>query len=231
MRPLRSGLFYFVLTTLLIGCSKNSQDITDTFTSAFFSNEIGKITSNIVDSIPYASLYATLSGANNALLVLAYLESDKKTQEPLLKWVSADKEMVVTQHGRIIKTANLQPGNLLSLHSSEADPLAQGLHLDSTPHQWIFQLSWHPGYHIEYEGHSSFSVNGQVVRTLPNGEQRHLLYVTESVSISMIHQHYINEYWLSPTTGEVIETTQQLAPNLPSMSLVIAKPLKNQGGI
>lgn len=231
MCSLRSGLIYLTLSTLLVGCSKNAKDITDTYTSALFNNKNNEITQQTVDSIPYSSLYAKLSGSTDALLVLAYLEPGESTKTPLSKWVSADKEMVITQHGRIIKTTNLKSGNLLSLRSNKTDPLTQGLHLESTPHQWTFMLSWQPGYHLNYEAHSSFSIHGHKLKTLPNGAQQDLLYITEYVSIPMIDQHYVNEYWLSPVNGAVISTTQQLAPNLPSMSLTVAKPLQIQGGI
>ncbi|AJR09507.1 YjbF family lipoprotein [Photobacterium gaetbulicola] len=225
--------------SLLTGCSQNFKDVNDTMGLAFFGEEDASQSATDIHQLPYASLYARVEDGPQAFMVLALAEQDLrfgsspsannnpdeiKTNSPVkLKWLSSDKGMLVTQAGRLVKTLNLPQGNLTSVESPFADPLALGLHHPETPTVWQFTLDWQPGYHYGYQALSQFAPQGKQV-ILVNEQPVDVLYFVETVSVDKLNLSYKNEYWLSPSNGQVIKTRQKPAPSLPYIELTILKP-------
>ncbi len=166
-----------------------------------------------------------------ALLVLAWVEgnSDSISKPAYMKWLSANKELFVTQSGRIVKTVNLPEKNLDRIESELPDPLTLGLNKNTTPKDWSFLISWSPDYHEQYPATSHFEVKQVEPRKLISGT-RNLLHVVEYVSIPLINQELVNNYWLDPKSGEVVTSIQTPAPNMPSFTLTTAKPYINKEG-
>ncbi|MGF1697514.1 YjbF family lipoprotein [Vibrio lamellibrachiae] len=218
-----------LLTPLLalLGCTQSSQDLSDSFSLALFGHDSSSITQEQVNNIPYASQVIEFGSNPQVLIVLAWVEHENDQVPEALKWLSANNEMIVTQAGRIIKTANFPNTNLISLRSEKTDPLARGLHLPTTPHHWSYTISWQPGYHIQYEAQSRFEVIGKVEKQLPF-EKRALLHVKETVSIPVIEYQSNNHYWLDPKTGNVIASEQTVIPNSATFKLVIGKPYQQE---
>jgi hypothetical protein len=211
------------VVTLASGCSQNSRSLSDTVRLAFLGPADTNISSTQINQLSYDSLLVQQEDSPDALLVLAWVEKGHRT--PAMKWLSAGQEMIITEAGRIVKTINLGPGNVVALESAQPDPLSLGLQHPDTPRTWDFRLSWQPGYHFGYPAHAQFKIQGQTTLTLATGETRKLLYVTEQIRIPIIRQDYTNEYWLDPHTGEVIKTSQQPAPHLARMTLTVTKAL------
>ncbi|MGF1721667.1 YjbF family lipoprotein [Vibrio kyushuensis] len=212
---------------ILFGCTQSSQDLSDSFSLALFGHEPATLTQNQVNDIPYASQIIEFGNNPQALVVLAWVESGVIQEPQALKWLSANNEMIVTQAGRVTKTANFPNTNLISIKADKTDPLARGLHLPTTPHHWSYTISWQPGYHIEYEAQSRFEVIGEVEKQLPF-EKRILLHVKEIVSIPVIKHKSNNHYWLDPSSGEVISSEQTVIPNSATFKLTIAKPYQQE---
>ena len=219
---MRKTLFISSVVVSLAGCSQNSSDLMDTLGVAFGGPKENLISQEEVDAIPYASQYVQMDGNGQALLVLGWVERSRANQ-PRLKWVSADHEMVVTQAGRVVKTTNLKQGNLLSDSSETIDPLALGILNQDTPQEWHHTISWMPHYHIDYQAVSHFSKLGNEQVTLPSGEVS-LTHVIERVSIPTLNVEYSNHYWVRPDTSKVIYSQQYFYPNSPQMILFTGKP-------
>ncbi|WP_165310709.1 YjbF family lipoprotein [Vibrio ziniensis] len=226
----RTFITVFTAISVLTGCSNNIKQATDSVVE-YFSLPSDVELSDKADQIPYASILAKLDDFPSSLLILGAIEESTANQPSYLKWISSDKEMLVTQNGRLVKTVNLAQGNLLAISSTQTDPLSIGLHHVSTPKQWDFLISWQPGYHINYQAHSSFEARGEQLKLLPNGQTLSLLYFVETITIPALSSTYHNEYWLSPTSGEVISTKQHIAPKLHTLSLSVAKPFGSQEGL
>lgn len=208
----RFRYYLFTLSCfLLLGCSQNTQDVSATLQSAFSGPDNTSISPDTVEQLPYASLYVQQKDYPQALMVLLWTPDTHSNNSVALKWLSAKREMLVTQAGRIIKTVNLRDGNLQTLTSEQTDPLSQGLHLKTTPHQWQYEISWSPGYHSSYTAHSTFITHSVVNKQLPGGSQE-LMYVEENVDIPLLGQRYQNQYWLDPGTGHVIASEQYIFP-------------------
>ena len=217
----------FIISLFLAGCSKSSSSLSQTFELAFFGPETQNITVEKIKQLPYASLFVNQNNNPDALLVLAWAEnSDNYQQSPIaLKWLSANKELVVTQAGRVTKTVNLGGGNLSRITSDTPDPLALNVLLPTTPKTWTYALSWQPGQHNRYIAQSVFTISGHSTLSLALGDQQ-VTQVTEQVTIKDLNRTYENYYWLSDKDGHVVKSVQTLAPNLSTLTLTEAKPFE-----
>ena len=56
------------------------------------------MTDDEIQNMPYASQYMQLNGGPQLFVVLAFAENGQQ------KWVTQDRAILVTQHGRIVKT-------------------------------------------------------------------------------------------------------------------------------
>ncbi|MGF1761302.1 YjbF family lipoprotein [Photobacterium sagamiensis] len=140
-----------------------------------------------------------------------------------LKWLSADRGMLVTANGRLVKSHNLPMGNLVAIQSQESDPVALGLHLPSTPRTWQRTLDWQPGYHFGYTLNSQFEqVASEVV--INNEKPVEVLHFVETVSVNSLDTSYQNDFWVHPTTGKVLQSRQKIAPDLPYVEITLLKP-------
>lgn len=163
-------------------------------------------------------------------MVLAFAEPKtslsavKKVPEALeLKWLSADKGMLVTVNGRLVKTHNLLTGNLSAVESDDPDPLLLGLHLSNTPKFWTRTLDWQPGYHYGYKAKSEFKLIAEE-NILINGFPTQALHFSEYVSVDTLNIQYQNDFWLDPQNGNVLKSRQKIAPNLPFIDITLLKP-------
>ncbi|MBY5947405.1 YjbF family lipoprotein [Photobacterium rosenbergii] len=238
LRALRSSFALITLTafvSLTSGCSQNFKDVNDTMSLAFWGEDDATLNAADINQLPYASLYARVEGGPQAFMVLALAEkktylgnsthtkTDNAPAAPLLKWLSSDKGMLVTQAGRLVKTLNLPQGNVVGIQSNLTDPLVLGLHKPDTPKNWQYTLDWQPGYHFGYKALSQFKDEGKQV-IMVNEQPVDVLYFVETISVAQLNQSYKNEYWLSPVNGQVIKTRQKPAPSLPYIELTILKP-------
>ncbi|SHF60572.1 YjbF family lipoprotein [Vibrio gazogenes] len=216
-------LLFFTSLLLLVGCSQNAQDLSDTIQSALWGPDDHSITPDKVAQIPYASVYVRMGENPLALMILTWVETTRSPEHPtIFKWLSTDREMLVTQAGRVIKTVSLKEGNLIHIESNHTDPLVLGLQKDTTPRTWQYKMTWSPGYHTDYQALSTFTVGDVESKHLPNGTQA-LLHVVEQVDIPQINQQYQNNYWISPHSGEVIASEQYIFPGSEKLTLSLGK--------
>ncbi|MGR5142822.1 YjbF family lipoprotein [Photobacterium sp. DNB23_23_1] len=222
-----------LLLLTLTGCSQKFNDVNDTVNLAFFGDKDVALSAEEINQLPYASMYARVEDGPQAFMVLAFAEN-KKTQglpnsdsstptNTQLKWVSADKGMLITENGRIVKTLNLPKGNLIGSHSYSVDPLVQGLHLASTPTQWQRTIDWQPGYHFGYPSKSKFSYVADDILDI-NGTEKPSKQFIEHVSIPLLDISFDNHWWIDSRNGQVIKSKQKPAPNMPYIELTQLKP-------
>ncbi len=203
-------------------CSQNLLDVGDTASVAIFGEDDTLLSVDAIEALPYASIYAQIEGGPQAFLVLAFAE-DNLNSVTELKWLSADRVMLVTANGRLVKTHNLPVGNLLSSSSTRPDPLSLGLHLPSTPTSWQHTLDWQPGYHMGYTLNSSFK-KAQPTSITINNKSIVVQHFVETVSVESISLTYRNDFWIDPATGVVLRSRQKIAPALPYIVITLLKP-------
>lgn len=231
-RPIRAWFTLVLATLFLSGCSQKFNDVNDTLRIALLGENDAQKSALEIQSLPYASLYARLGDGPQAFMVLALAEPEFGTSpnnpQPIqLKWLSNDQGMLVTEHGRLVKTLNLPSGNLLASQSTFTDPLAQGLHLAQTPKHWQRQVDWQPGNHFGYHLNSEFSNQGKAV-VLINNTPVETLHFTEHVTVESLALRFDNDFWLDPQTGTVLKSRQKLAPGLPYVEMTLLKPFSTR---
>ena len=208
---------------LLSSCSQKIKNINQTISFAFLGTTDIDKSSNYINELPYASIYARIGDNSQLFMVLAFAEKNHITNLLQMKWVSNDRGMLITENGRLVKTINLPNGNLLNIHSDEPDPLSLGLHLNQTPKNWSRKIDWLPGYHIGYQLDSTFKFdNSQKIKV--NGTLISTLMFIETVTVKEIHYQYKNTFWINPHSGKVIKSQQYIAPSLPLIEITILKP-------
>ncbi|WP_146074530.1 YjbF family lipoprotein, partial [Vibrio jasicida] len=106
-----------IITSILLmaGCTQKFNDVSATIEEAYSNYIDVELTSDEIKQVPYASAYLRIGSQKQVFVVLAFAEEDKVTGAKQLKWVSADKSMIVTENGRIVKTIGLQENNLVAL--------------------------------------------------------------------------------------------------------------------
>lgn len=130
MRIHKNLLSLLIVSIVLINttaCSQRISALNDTLKLAFIGDEDTQLSTQQVNNIPYASIYARIDDIPQAFIVLALAEPKfTLTSTPAvteLKWLSADKAMLVTVNGRLVRTNNLLTGDLVSVESNKPDPI------------------------------------------------------------------------------------------------------------
>ena len=231
MRIHKKLLSFLTISIVLINttaCSQRFSALNDTLKLAFIGDNDTVLSTQQVNDIPYASIYAKIDDVPQAFIVLALAEAPfTLNQQPThavkeLKWLSADKAMLVTVNGRLVRTHNLLTGDLVAVESQQADPLLLGLHLDTTPKTWTRTIDWQPGYHFGYKVSSHFDFIATET-ILINETPTQALHYLESVVVDNLNIQYQNEFWLAPETGHVIKSRQKIAPNQPFIEMTLLK--------
>lgn len=185
------------------------------------------LTYSQVLNAPNDFLYVTADGQGRAALGLMFIEQNQ------LKWISASKELIVTEQGRIVRTRGLA-NDLLYLSNTVADPLKLNTYT-ATP--WLRTADWGQGEY-GYNLQSTFE-------TFPN---QYLTFFNQQLAVTKVVEtiHYANPanylrldaswqntFWLDANTGVVLQSQQQLAPGMPTLELIfiseIARLLQRTG--
>lgn len=160
------------------------------------------LTDDEIHNMPYASQYITLNHGPQLFVVLAFSEDGQQ------KWVTQDRAMLITRHGRLIKTIGLGD-NLLQVGNLEADPLTAPAQIRDGA-SWTRLMGWTEHQQVRYatarsqfrwEGSDSLKTGGDVtaVRVL-----------TETVTTD--HASWRNRYWID-SDGQIRRSEQFLGGN------------------
>lgn len=204
------------LLLLLCGCVSRSDDYLATTKMALLGSPDIHLTAEQVAAIPHASAYLKVGEAPRAFVVLAFAEQDE------LSWVSADRNLFVMQHGRLIRTAGL-PVDLRYLDRLSHDPLrepklAQGQH-------WERLAEWSVDEESGRQLHSRFLNRGmQSVKILDKHYQ--LILLEEKVLEPASGKTFTNQFWIDPHSALVRQSRQYLGPDRDLLEFTLLKPFK-----
>lgn len=177
------------------------------------------VTDQQVNNLPYASLYARLNEGPRIFVVLGYNEKGQQ------KWVTQDQAMLVTQHGRLVKTLGL-PDNLLSVSNLQQDPLADSLHI-SNDAGWTRIVQWtEQGKVRGATVRSTFQRGTDEVLTVA-GNRIPCRVWHEQVSIDSSNREWENTFWIDNSSGDVVQAHQMLAADAFPVDITILKPAKS----
>lgn len=213
-KSLLLSVFCFVITQT--GCSQSIKSVGETAKLAIFGQPDVELPVQKIEQLPYASAYLKVGKAPQAFVVLATSEQGQQ------KWVTADKNMVVTQNGRVVKTIGFNE-DIVYVSNVSRDPLFLGLLKSDTPKKWHYKTVWSQVFKGGYEQFSEFESKGyETVTVLEKSRQLHRF--DEKVTVPALNKTYTNNYWLNPENGMVIKANQHMGPDLALIQFTILKP-------
>lgn len=198
--------------SLISGCTQKFNDVSATVQEAYGNYIDVELTPEQIETVPYASAYLKLGDQKQVFVVLAFAERNPVTGKMQLKWVSADKAMVVTENGHIVKTLNLQNNNIAGVYGQV--PAYSPLNTE-----YDLSYDWKEQYRYGFPAHITRTYKGKNVVTTPLSSTPANLYI-ESVEFPNLSETVENFYWVDDE-GQVVKTRQHLGPNMVPIELTI----------
>lgn len=202
-----------VLSILLFGCADNKFDSYQQIKFLLSKNEEIVIAPETINTLPYASAFVTVDDRPKIFVVLAFADDNR------LSWVSNDKGMIVTEHGRITRTLKLD-NDLAYFSRTMRDPLSDSITPDAEFNysaEWVKDRRSGRSIHTVFRQISdeNLNVNGTIIETY--------LY-EETVQSIKDNQTWNNYYWLDKINGQVRKTIQKIGPDNSTIEMVFTKP-------
>ena len=219
-----NSLLICLLLSFTSACTQKYQDLTSTIKDTALSFQDVKQSQQKIKSLPYASSYVKIDNAAQVFMVLALAEpSALDPHQTLLKWLSSDSGMIVTENGRLVKTLRLPTDNLNSVTSIKgADPLLlKGQKPDM--YSWQARYDWQPNYRFNYTANLTWEfMETRKLHTVSWDKETN--YYREKVSIPALNTSFTNYFWLDKTSHNVVKSIQFLGPDMPTIEMTILKP-------
>jgi len=215
MKPILQMALLGMVITGTSACNSFSGDALDTMRLAISGPE-PVITVDKVNALNGPALAARM-GAAEAMLV------STGTGIGLVEWYG-NTEMLLTQHGRVIKTAGLPADFTAPLVSG--DPFQTGL-LDVADGTEVLRLVDYPARYLTGLRQHARYKRGPLETIEYMGRGHELQRVDEHIRMPELDFKATNHYWVDPATGLVRRSTQHIAPDLPPLQLTL---LKTAGG-
>lgn len=200
--------------SLMFGCTQKFNDVSATVQEAYGNYIDVELTQQEIEAVPYASAYLKLGSQKQVFVVLAFADQNPLTGKTRLKWVSADKKMVVTENGHIVKTVNLQNNNIAGVYG-------QIPAYTPTNTEYLISYDWEEQYRYGFHAHITRTYQGKEVVTTPLSSTSANIY-RESVEFPSLSETVENFYWVDDR-GHVVKTLQHLGPNMVPIELTILK--------
>ncbi|TOF92725.1 YjbF family lipoprotein [Vibrio parahaemolyticus] len=202
------------LMSSIFGCTQKFNDVSATVQEAYGNYIDVELTPEEVEAVPYASAYLKIGDQKQVFVVLAFAEQNPLTGNTQLKWVSADKAMVVTENGHIVKTIGLQTTNLAGIYGNVPAYSAPSA-------QYSLSYDWSDKYRYGFPAKAQRSRQGKETVITPISSTSTDVY-TEVVTFTSLEKTVENQYWVNGK-GEVVKTRQHLGPNMVPVELTILK--------
>ncbi len=175
------------------------------------------VTRQSVETLPYATMLAQIGKSGNALVVLTTAEGDK------FSWIAADKVVLVTQKGRLVKSVGLIQDRTAQKPLGQ-EPLLQLAKqpVETLNHRYTLDLRYKNLYAIPVNATLQFE--GQETITILERTYQTRRYV-EYNRCDILDWDFTNTYWLDVNSGFVWQSVQHLSPDLPPVFMAVTKPV------
>ncbi len=155
------------------------------------------------DASPYAAILVRASGGRPAYVVLYGSVGGRQT------WLGADRGVLVTEHGRLVATANLRGGQLVNTWFGPPDPLSGPVEALDGAAGWR-QVDLQPGDVFGYRLDCTMAVTarGPVVIL----DLQYELATVEERCRGDDGASIVNRFWVDPRSGFVWKSDQWAGP-------------------
>ncbi|MEH6825215.1 MAG: YjbF family lipoprotein [Motiliproteus sp.] len=200
---------------LLSGCSGSSalSSAVNLLELSIVGNTEAAYSDDYVRNLPYASISVKIGKGQKSLLVLGKIEANQ------YYWYSADRAILVTESGRIVKTRGLETD--LSLSSSRTPDPLMAIQKDANGEQMAPYTRL-----LDYSRHEVFGVAQRFSLRRVTAEQVELLGDTytadryeEQFEVKALDWSEANQYWLDTQTRRLLKSVQFFAPDSPSVTI------------
>ncbi|MDF3865247.1 YjbF family lipoprotein [Pseudomonas denitrificans (nom. rej.)] len=206
------------LAASLSACNPLMQGSLNTLGASLHRPSNLEVTQAQVDSLPYYQIQITTE-YGSAVMALV------RVQGKLQYWRANANQLLLLENGVIVRTLGF-PNDLLGTRLASDAPFPRGLQhvADGQPSQRWIDLASNMQFDISLSG--TFHPAGiETVRIL---ERDHaLLRIDESLKSPIAGMSSTNHYWVDPQDGFVMQSRQQVTPNL-SVTLTQLRPLRGQ---
>jgi hypothetical protein len=216
--PLRRRLLLGAGSALLTGCASDSLSLIGSTLGVTGPSGHYLLSDEQIAAIPYACLGVRIGNGGGVVMVLASIDGEQ------LSWASADRVVLVTRAGRLVKTIGLSRDlltrrdigpDLLGL-ASRGDPAAAEARVSRI---------------VDLRPDDDFSVPVDT-RCEPMGEETltllgtplRVLKVRERVTVRKWRWATDNVYWLDADSGRVWKSRQQFCPQVAPITMELLKP-------
>ena len=213
----RHFLGFFASSASLAACSTDNNAL-KTLASAYEASfgDKAAFDPSYPESLPYASIAVSAKNRSRALLVLGKAEGDER------QWISADRGVLVTRHGRIIRTVGLNE-NLIKTDFSGPDFFERwGDERKSSKVNRVVDLM--PGNRYGVAITSIFKAVGKETINIGSRSYQTTRF-EENGTAPLLSWTFSNSYW-ADDKGNVWRSIQQLSPNAPAMTIEVTKPYR-----
>ncbi|CCN47602.1 conserved hypothetical protein [Vibrio nigripulchritudo MADA3029] len=208
-------LVFAAFIIFVSGCTQKMTDVGSSLSEAFAASDDVTLSIDEISELPYASTYVRINEGRQVFMVLAFADLNPHTSNTQLKWVSADRSIIVTENGRIVKTHGFDGDNLLQLSGS-------GLSNGVTPQgHWNAVYDWFPEYRYQFEATVSPTFLGN--ETLKTSQWTlETKKVEEKVTFAALSLSFTNLFWIA-NDGKVMKSIQYIGPDMNKFEMTILK--------
>lgn len=208
-------LAIITLCLLLQACSASTKGLGQSLWNSLFGESGVHLTDDDIQNMPYASQYIQLNGGPQLFVVLAFSENGQQ------KWVTQDQAMLVTQHGRLVKT-QLAGDNLLDVNNLGNDPLIKPNQIVDGA-SWTRTQGWTEHKNVRYAtARSTFHWAEDETLTLAGGDTA-VRVLEETVTTD--ETHWRNRYWVD-SEGQIRQSEQYLGAGYFPVKTTLIKAAK-----
>ncbi|MGL5243460.1 MAG: YjbF family lipoprotein [Kluyvera ascorbata] len=205
-----------LICLLLQACSPSTKGLGKSLWQSVSGESGVQLTDDEIQTMPYASQYMQLNGGPQIFVVLAYSEEGQQ------KWLTQDRAMLVTQHGRLVKT-KLAGDNLLTVNNLDNDPLARANQITDGA-RWTRTMGWTEHQQVRYAtATSTFHWDGNDTLTMP-GQDTAVRVLEEEVTTS--EASWRNRYWVD-SEGQIRQSEQYLGAGTFPVKTMLIKAAKS----
>ncbi len=173
-----------------------------------------------IKAIPYASMGVHIGKSAGVVTILASVDGER------LHWASADRVVLITERGRLVKTIGL-PRDLLTTRSTGFDPLTRAIRGEIASEAGISRIvDLRPKDDFSVPVETRCTVLGEETLTIL-GQSRSLLRVRERVVVRKWRWSTDNLYWCEAASGRIWKSRQQFCPDVPAITLELLRPAAN----
>ena len=169
-----------------------------------------------VAKIPYASISGKIGRGPRSILILWRVEGNEQ------HWMSADRAVLVTRNGRVVKTAGF-PENLKDTNVLGDDPVAAGLHQLVEKVTITRTIDLDMGNHYGLPIDSTLTPLGPRTITIVEIDFETIL-VREDNRAKTLNWNFTNYYWVDRFDGFVWKSRQHIARSFAPVEIEVLKP-------